>query len=81
VSYLAISPDALLDDRILQTMPPAQFIEEMNKALRSGPNRESCHGLCDVQPGPVSFLDQLTVAEASKAITYLKALKDGESSD
>jgi hypothetical protein len=26
----------------------------------------------------VSFLDQLTVTEASKAITFLKALKDGE---
>jgi hypothetical protein len=27
---------------------------------------------------PVAFLDQLTVAEASKAIDYLKRLKDGE---
>lgn len=27
---------------------------------------------------PVSFLDQLTVAEASKAIAYLKRLKDGQ---
>ena len=40
-------------------------------------HRRNAH-VADCIGRPVAFLDQLTIAEASKAITYLKALKDGE---
>ena len=54
-----------------------KYIECLAIDLGLDRHRRNAH-VADAVGGPVSFLDQLTVAEASKAITYLKALKDGE---
>ena len=57
-----------------------KYIECLAIDLGLDRRRRNAH-VADCIGRPVSFLDQLTVAEASKAITYLKALKDVESSD
>ena len=73
-NYLAI---VIMDYIMNATEAQIKYIECL--AIDLGFDRRSRNAyVSDAVGRTVSFLDQLTVSEASKAIDYLKRLKEGE---